>query len=332
MNHFDYLVKDNDAGFFGGGMDKTAATVGGLVSQATNGGIARAARAPRAAEVLAPRFRRVQKLASPAAMQTELELLKVAHRGRFAMTKAAAELMAELESDDQASEAAKDAAFNVIFASAIHNDIQRLKLAMPEAQAFAIGREMLKAAGVIGELAEGAGKLLGRTGAREAEEGIARTGAKALARGVGKAEGAAPKVLAAKPPVALPKSPMSATPRAEAIGKAVDKGERLTEGTSVTKKIDMNTVPKNNIPRHDLGPGRAATKVLEHNAGQGGAAASAAAHAGEGAEQGGYMNSLNKFMRGEQLEPHERAHVFKLGLGALGADRLLTHMNEGGSD
>ena len=200
MNHFDYLVQDSDARFFrGNGFEKTAATVGGLVSEATNGGIARAARAPRAAEVLAPRFRRVQKLASPGAMQAELELLKVSHRGRFAMTKAAAELMAELEADEGATEHAKDAAFNVIFASAIHNDIERLKLAMPEAQAYAIGREMLKAAGVISELAEGAGKLLGRTGTREAEEGIARSGAKALAKGVGRAERAAPK-RAGRPP------------------------------------------------------------------------------------------------------------------------------------
>lgn len=395
--HFRYLIEDDGAEFFSEyGMEKTGSTVGELVGRATNGGMARAAKVPRAAEVLAPRFRRIEKMAEPAQLEAELGLLKIAgsRRGRFGMTKAAADLIAELESDPVASEGAKDAAFNVIFATALQHDIEQLKLAMPAHRANAIGAAMIrKVAGIlsslgkstarffghdVAELAErgvarGAAKAVGHEGAELAEKGIARGAAKAVGhegaeaaeKGIGKAvgRGAGAEAAASGIPSKMVEPETSgpilkSSPRASATHSSVETGNNMADAEDLksTQRIDQGSMPST----RKSGPVSAPNSVakdrissIEGSAKQNTQAATeaatpkaesvpeaappataepaAASESATGAEppKKGYMNSFNKFMRGEKLEPEERAHVFKMGLGAVAADRLLTHANEG---
>lgn len=128
MSHFDYLVADRDAEFFGG-MRKEAAGAGSIGELVRAGQrSARGAAKLSAGRVLAPKFRRITKLSS--APEAEIALLKMAAPsfGTFGMTKAAAEYMLELELDQENTPEELDDAFNKLAGESLKHDLEQVRV------------------------------------------------------------------------------------------------------------------------------------------------------------------------------------------------------------
>jgi hypothetical protein len=173
MNHFAYLIEDQDSAFFTGlrkraideGLTKEASTIGELIK-----------RIPKQGAILKPRLSKLKKVA--AALPTEIEILKLhaSGMGSFGLTKMAAELMCELELDDESTADELDELFDKLAGTAVAHD---LKVAhdelvpgkLTEAEFMEWGRNLLKEAGLFG--ATGA---LARVG-RAVRGGAAQVGA-----------------------------------------------------------------------------------------------------------------------------------------------------------
>jgi hypothetical protein len=207
--HFAYLVTDADNQFFGGlakeaidrelSLEKRAATVGQMVAGAGRESLKAATKIPRAA-VRKPLLRATQKLAAD--INSELELLKIAgsRLGHFGMTKAAADLLLQLESDPGNPQDELDVVADILVGSALDNDLADARTllvkegGLSEQEFVDWSAHMLKTSG-IGELL---GKIIGKArgfipGAAKAEgavAGLAR-GAKTEAAGLAGLKGVA---------------------------------------------------------------------------------------------------------------------------------------------
>jgi len=184
MDHFAYLIEDQDREFFTGmrkhaidrSLTKEASTLGEMVSSI-----------PRAAAILKPKLSKLKKIAEN--IDTEIDVLRLrsAGEGDFSITKAAAEILLELELDPANSAEELDDVFSKLAGSALAADLRNVQaefveLGLSQRDFGVWAHNFLKEAGIL----SGIGTRMVESGGARALRG-AGSAIKGVAKGVGEA-------------------------------------------------------------------------------------------------------------------------------------------------